>query len=57
MKRLAQALFSIGFSCIFIAVAGIEGGDFTLGQGIAVGIIGCIGALATMQNTGWFYKN
>ena len=51
---MMKTIFCVGFSCIFIAVAGIEGGGFTLAQGAAVGIIGGVASLATMRSTGWF---
>lgn len=51
---MVKAIFIAGFSCIFVAVCGIEGGGFTLAQGAAVGIIGSIASIATMHETGWF---
>lgn len=51
---MMKAIFCVGFSSIFLAVAGIEGGGFTLAQGAAVGIVGSIASLATMRSTGWF---
>jgi hypothetical protein len=51
---MAKAFFSIGFFGVLLAVAGIEGGGFTLAQGCAVGIAGAVCALAAMPRTGWF---
>lgn len=51
---MMKTLFCAGFSCIFIAVFGVECSGFTLAQGAAVGIIGSIASLATMHETGWF---
>lgn len=51
---MSKVFFAVGFFCVLLAVAGIEGGGFTLLQGCAIGAAGMVCACATMRRTGWF---
>lgn len=51
---MAKAIFATGTALVLLATCGIEFGGFTLLQGVAVGCIGAVSALAMMPATGWF---
>ena len=51
---MMKAIFIAGVSCLLLAVCGIEGGAFTLAQGVAVGVIGSICSIGTINNIDWF---
>lgn len=51
-----KALHCIGWLLVVLAVAGVEGGGFSILQGLMIGIAGNVLALATMKGTGWYYE-
>lgn len=51
-----KALHCIGWLLLVLAVAGVEGGGFSILQGMILGIAGNALALATRKGTGWYYE-
>lgn len=54
--KCVRILHCIGWLLLILAVAGVEGGGFSILQGMLLGIIGNALALATRKGTGWYYE-